>query len=277
VQTVLVVEDDRTTRHLIRGLLEKDGFSVHVAGDGREALTQLDQHEFDLLMIDVWMPGMDGIELLGRLRAERRRPRIVVITADDTPATLLRIVREQAFHVIRKPVHERTLLEIARTALAAPSEPRPIEVVSATPHWVELLVPCEIEAAERIESILGKLDADLPAGVRETVGQAFNELLRNAIEWGGELDPTRMVRISYVRARRALFYRIADPGKGFRLDQLAHSAVGNPDDRPFDHVQVREELGIRAGGFGILMARALVDELVYNESHNEVLFVKYLD
>ncbi len=72
-------------------------------------------------------------------------------------------------------------------------------------------------------------------------------------------------------------YRIADPGRGFNLDALPHAAVGYPPSEPFGHVKVREEKGLRAGGFGILLARSMVDELLYNEARNEVVFVKYLD
>ena len=72
--------------------------------------------------------------------------------------------------------------------------------------------------ADRIQSFVMHLDADLPEEVRESVAQAFRELLTNAIEWGGKLDPTRKVRISCLRAKRMLLYRIADPGEGFDID-----------------------------------------------------------
>ena len=64
---------------------------------------------------------------------------------------------------------------------------------------------------------------------------------------------------------------------GFAIDNLPHAAIGQPDDNPIQHMQVREEKGIRPGGFGLVMVRASVDELLYNEQRNEVVFVKYLD
>ena len=73
-----------------------------------------------------------------------------------------------------------------------------------------------------------------------------------------------------------LLYRIADPGEGFRMDALPHAAISHPDS-PLEHMNVREEKGLRPGGFGLLMVRAKVDELIYNEKQNEVMFVKYLD
>jgi anti-sigma regulatory factor (Ser/Thr protein kinase) len=161
-------------------------------------------------------------------------------------------------------------------ALAAPEGP-PIEVVSARPEWVELLVPCTREAAGRLESVMAHLDANLAPDVRESIAFAFRELLLNAVEWGGKLDPSRTVRIACLRAKRMLMYRIADPGPGFDIDQLPHAAIGQPPSDPIAHMHVREAKGIRPGGFGLLTVRASVDELIHNEQRNEVVFIKYLD
>jgi anti-sigma regulatory factor (Ser/Thr protein kinase) len=150
-------------------------------------------------------------------------------------------------------------------------------VVSARPEWVELVAPCSLDVADRIQEFMLHLDADLPEDVRESMGQAFRELLTNAIEWGGRLDPSQQVRISCLRTRRLRLYRIADPGEGFDLERLAHAAISNPDSDPLEHARVRESLGLRPGGLGLLMTRALVDEVLYNEKRNEVVLVKYLE
>jgi anti-sigma regulatory factor (Ser/Thr protein kinase) len=221
------------------------------------------------------MPRMNGLELLAKLRARKTRPRVVVMTSDDAPETLLKVVREQAFRYVHKPVAAAELLRTVREALKAPDVP-PIEVTSARPDWVELVVPCTREAVERIQLVMAQLDTDLAPELREKVAYAFRELMLNAVEWGGRLDPTRKVRVSYLRARRMILYRIADPGPGFNIEQLPHAAIGQPPDDPIVHMQVREEQGIRPGGFGLLMVRGSVDELLYNEKRNEVVFVKYL-
>jgi CheY-like chemotaxis protein/anti-sigma regulatory factor (Ser/Thr protein kinase) len=277
VPKILIVDDDRTTRHLLALQLRGAGYSVTQAGNGKQAIERVRRQAFDLVLLDVWMPGMDGLELLARLRDEPSRPRVVVMTADDASETLLRAIRQRAYRFLSKPVEPKQLLEVVRSVLAAGPEARPIEVVSARPDWVELLVPCQRESADRIREFLAHLDSDLPDDVRTRVGQAFGELLMNAIEWGGKLDPTQTVRISYIRARRMLLYRIQDPGQGFSFEGLEHSALANPKDRPTEHMLVRESRGLRPGGFGLLMARQLVDELLYNEKQNEVVFIKYLD
>ena len=138
------------------------------------------------------------------------------------------------------------------------------------------MVPCTREAVDRIQAVMAQLEADLAPDVRESIAYAFRELLLNAIEWGGRLDPTRQVRIACLRSPRMLMYRIADPGPGFNIEDLPHAAIGQPPDQPIAHMHVREEKGIRPGGFGLLTVRASVDELLYNEKRNEVVFVKYL-
>ncbi|MGH9384775.1 MAG: response regulator [Vicinamibacterales bacterium] len=272
---ILVVDDDAATRHLITTLLKSAGFTTSVAKDGVQALKTLQAKTFDLLLLDVWMPRMNGLDLLAQLRTRKARPRVVVMTSDDAPETLLKAVRAQAFKYVHKPVDATVLLQTVREVLDAPKAPA-IEVISARPEWVELVVPCTREAVERLTGVMTQLDTDLASDLRESIAYAFRELLLNAIEWGGRLDPKRKVRISYLRARRMLMYRIADPGSGFEIDNLPHAAIGQPADTPIQHMLVREEKGIRPGGFGLLMVRAKVDELLYNEKRNEVVFVKYL-
>jgi two-component system, OmpR family, response regulator len=273
---ILVVDDDRITRHLLRQVLTKAGFTISAAKDGVEALKALRATPFDLILLDVWMPRMTGLDLLAELRSHDTRPRVIVMTSDDTPETLLKAVRDQAVRYVHKPIEPPALIATVREVLAAP-EPLPIEVVSARPEWVEIVCPCSHEAAERIQAVMAQLDTKLPLSLRESLAAAFRELLMNAIEWGGQLDPSRKVRIACLRSRRMLMYRIADPGPGFNIDNLAHAAIGQPPDDPIAHMAVREEKGIRPGGFGLLMVRESVDELLYNEKRNEVVFVKYLD
>jgi anti-sigma regulatory factor (Ser/Thr protein kinase) len=119
--------------------------------------------------------------------------------------------------------------------------------------------------------------AELPNPERHSVGAAFREMLTNAIEHGAGLDPSQQVEISYVRGKRMVTCRISDPGEGFTLDEIPHAAVANPEGDPLRHLEYRNAHGLRPGGFGVLLAQRLVDELVYSEQGNEVILVKYLD
>jgi anti-sigma regulatory factor (Ser/Thr protein kinase) len=152
-----------------------------------------------------------------------------------------------------------------------------IEVISATPNWVELLMSSTREAAEIAQAFVAKLEADLPHELINSIRQALRELLLNAVEWGGKLDPNQKVRIARLRYPRMLLYFVADPGAGFSFEGLAHAAVHQTSAEAIARVAiVRDELGMRPGGFGIAMARAIADELLYNEAQNEVVLIKYL-
>ncbi len=274
-QKILVADDDRTTRFAVSSMLRKAGYAVTAAKDGAEALRNIQRKTFDLAFLDIWMPELTGLEVLARVREGESHPKIIMMTSDATPETVLRAIREQAYEYLGKPFPPKEAVEVAERALKQNASP-PIEVISAKPQWVELLIPCTREAAQRIQSFLMKLEADLPDDLRNTIGLAFRELLFNAVEWGGKLDPNRKVRIAYVRSSRMLLYRVADPGPGFSFKDLTHAAVGQRADEPIAHVNIRDQLGIRPGGFGIAMIRAMADELLYNELQNEVIFIKYL-
>jgi DNA-binding response OmpR family regulator len=275
---VLVVDDDRALRHALSSLLKGAGYVVEQAADGPSGLASLRREAADVMLLDINLPGISGLEVLEQARALPSPPYVVMMTAEGTPETVVRAVQGQAFRYIRKPFAPKAIVDVVADAIsAAPSAALPIEVVSAKREWLEMIVPCTLAVAERVHAIVMQLEADLPEDVRESVAQAFREMLFNAVEWGGKLDPSRKVRISCLRAKRMLLYRIADPGEGFDIEGLVHAAISNPQDDPLRHALVREEQGLRPGGLGLAITQSLVDELIYNQARNEVVFVKYLD
>jgi CheY-like chemotaxis protein/anti-sigma regulatory factor (Ser/Thr protein kinase) len=274
---ILVADDDRTTRILLSETLRAENYTVVAVADGSAALKKLKEGKFDIALLDVWMPRVNGLEVLEKLGDKNGRTKVIIMTSDDAPETLLGAIRAQAYQYIAKPIEPKALVTLIRESLKRREETLPIEVVSARPEWIELLVPCSLEVAERIEGFMAHLKGGLSEDARRAVGQAFHELLLNAVEWGGKLDPSRKVRISFLRAKRMLMYRIADPGPGFKFAELNHAAISHLPDEPTAHDEIRKQKGLRPGGFGLVMAQANVDELLYNEKQNEVVFVKYLD
>ncbi len=272
---VLVVDDDVELCKLITRILEKDDCVVTSVYNGRETLKLLESQRYDVVLLDIGLPDISGLEILSSWRG-RNGTKVIVITADDTAETLLSALRNDAYLYLRKPFSPEQLRELVANAVTSRAEP-PIEVISGKPDWLELSVPCTREAAERIDQFMRQVKIDLPEETREGVAQAFRELLMNAVEWGGALDPTRRVRISLLRTPRMLQYRVSDPGPGFRTEELQHAAISNAPGDMFSHEQVRQEKGLRPGGLGLMMVRAVADELLFNEKHNEVIFIKYLE
>lgn len=277
MSNILVTDDDATTRRMLRGILQKAGYTVATASDGVSALRAIQKKKFDLVLLDIWMPKMTGLGLLGQLQAEKRIPKIMVMTSDQTSDTLLAALRGRVYQFLKKPLDAPTVLSAVENALSTSPEVPTIEVLSANSQWVELMVPCERSVVTRVQSFLMHMDVDLPPDIIERVGYAFRELLNNAIEWGGHLDPNQKVRISYIRTKRMLMYRLDDPGPGFKLEELRHAAINNPQDNPMAHMHEREAKGLRPGGLGLMLSQQLVDELVFNEARNSVVLIKYLD
>lgn len=273
--TVLIADDDSTGRGMYRRVLEFEGCNVLDVESGEQALKILEQHKVDLLLTDVMMSGMDGLELLERARDLYPEIRAIVMTGFKTDEAVIRAFRNKACDFLSKPFHVDELVEAVQSAMSRDPNCQ-IEVISEKPDWIELRVPCDLSAVEPIQKFLSELQGNLPKETRDAIGSVFRELLNNAIEHGGKLDITKKVEVKYIRLKRAIMYSIKDPGEGFDLNQIKHAAVANPDDEPFRHMQVRMEKGLRPGGFGIMLASQTIDELIYNQKHNELIFVKYI-
>ncbi len=143
-----------------------------------------------------------------------------------------------------------------------------------------MLVPAQLVSGE--EALKALMSSSVLQGLyveqslRDNFLTAVREVLWNAIEHGGKLDPLKQIRIDLVHSNRALSCFVKDPGPGFQLKALRHAAINNPEEDAVKHATIREQEGMRPGGYGILLASNFADELIYNEHGNEVLLVKYL-
>jgi DNA-binding response OmpR family regulator len=281
-KTILVVDDDPELQDLVGFALKREGYEVRQALDAFEGLEIIDKEKIDLALVDIMMPKMDGLEMLSRLRAANQDLSVIVMTALSAPEAAVSALRDQASDFLTKPFDLPELLSAVKTVFELAPRDIQIEVLSARPEWIELRVPCDLAAIDPLERLMTQLKTDLPPLTRETVTYAFREMLRNAIEHGGKSDPAQFVEVGYLRSPRIILYRIKDPGEGFTIESLyrdegAIAAFLNPEGDPLQHARVREDEGMRPGGFGILIARDLVDEMIYNEKHNEVILIKYLN
>jgi len=245
------------------------------AASGEEALARLETHTYDVLIADILMPGMDGLTLLGQLRIRHPNLPVVMMTVRNTPEHIIGSLGREAASYLSKPFSRDSLLLTIRSALSTSVNDDDVKILSDKPEWISLEVRCRLTAADRLVQFIRELPNDLEPDQREQIAMAFRELLINAIEHGGHLDPEKRVALSYIRTARSIVYYIRDPGEGFSMDSLAHAAVSTPDD-PVRHIKLRNQMGIRPGGFGMLMTKNFADELMYSRKGNEVIFIKYL-
>jgi len=276
-RAALIVDSGPEINALLESVLTNEGWSIHRVPDNRAVLSVVAANSFDLIVTASKTQGSEDIELLRKIRNVRPHLRLIILTDEWTRGDVIGAMREHAFSYFSGPFHYDALVEMVRWAMNSPCWDDGIEVLSATPEWVQLRARCDAATANRlIQFLRSAKDPEIPEDDREAVTLAFREILLNAMEHGGNFDPRQFVEISYVRAHRAIVCRVKDPGQGFSLEELRHAAINSPVDDLFKHVAVREAQGLRPGGFGLLLSKRLVDELIYNEKGNDVLLVKYL-
>src|SRR6516164_1877700 len=223
----LVVPSGSEVDELLTGILAGESWSIRRAVDNEHALALATTDPFDLIITGRKTLGPDDVELLRKIRSARAHVRLIILTDKFTPGDVIAAMREGAFSYFSAPFNASELAEMVRAAMASPCWDDGIEVLSATPAWVRLAARCDISTADRLVQFLrGVRDPDIPEGIIS----AFKEVLLNAMEYGGNFDPSQHVEISFIRARRAVACRVKDPGQGFSLEELRHSAINSPAD-----------------------------------------------
>jgi CheY-like chemotaxis protein/anti-sigma regulatory factor (Ser/Thr protein kinase) len=273
---ILISHNDPATLRLISSALSGLSCQVETAHGTHDALRHVREQAYDLVVTILQPEGEEDVELLRQMRRVRPRLKLMVLTEDSTPGAVIDSLREHAFSFFSKPFSPGAIAHMVDQALAFPSWDDGIEVLSACPDWITLKMHCRNLTADRVMQFMRELTTDLTDQERQNVGMAFREILLNAIEHGAGQDPLKWIHVSFVRTRHMIIYYVRDPGEGFSFSALPQAAISNPVGDPVHHLAYRAMHGIRPGGFGILMAQELADELIYNEKGNEVLLIKYL-
>jgi len=122
--SILVVDDDADIRTLIEAVLETAGYEVALAADGKEALNKLKRRSYDLVVLDIMMPGMSGYEVLEQIRAmpSRASTPVIVVTAKHDPTGVMREQKGGALDHLAKPFLPEELEEVVARALDANQE-----------------------------------------------------------------------------------------------------------------------------------------------------------
>jgi len=274
-KAAVVVDADRQVIGVLRCVLKCGEWDIVYVTDNATVLELGQNQPLDLIITGARTTGSEDVDLLHKIRRLQPHIRLIILTDESTPADVIASMREGAFSYFSRPFSNEALIEMVRMAVAEPAWDDGIEVISATPEWISVIVRCDTKTADRLVHFFQEI-SDLPDPEKGNVAMAFHELLLNAMEHGGKFDLEQYVEISYVRTRKMIMCRIKDPGKGFALEEIKHAAINNPSYDPILHALFREKQGLRPGGYGVLIAKHLVDELVYSEKGNEVLLVKYL-
>jgi DNA-binding NtrC family response regulator len=130
LNTILVVDDDADTREVLKDRLESLGYRVLTAADGREGLEVLERHNPQLVLLDVEMPGMNGLEVLKQIRRQEQNVTVVMITAYGTIERAVQAMKSGAYDFIPKPFEPDHIALIVAKALERETLKREVEILS---------------------------------------------------------------------------------------------------------------------------------------------------
>jgi len=231
---VLVVDDDPTVREVVAGYLSRAGLTVDEAADGMDALARARHTPPDLVVLDLMLPGLDGLEVLRRLRAERGNLPVVLLTARGEESDRVLGLEVGADDYVTKPFSARELVLRVQSIL------RRATVAPARAADADLLVDGDLRVDPRARTV-GRGGIPLASTSRELdllihllrhPGQAFSrtDLLRQV--WGWEYGDESTVTVHVRRLREKVEPDPAAPqriatvwGVGYRWD--AQPAVGS--------------------------------------------------
>ena len=252
-----------------------DGLLAEVdrAENAAQAIVRLISKPYHLILVDHVAEGEVTDEQIAYMRAlQAIRPE-----SNTTTRKVIEGLRHGAFAYFGRPFEPSAVRDTIAQALCTPNWSDGIELLSAEPDFISVRLRCRLQTADRLARFMKEIPSALTEDDRAELAAAFHEMLLNAIEHGGKLDPDEWVRVARVRTRRTIVYHILDPGEGFSRTDLPHAAISNRPDEPLAHFEVRMEQNMRSGGFGMLITSHSVDEVIYNQQGNEVILIKHLE
>jgi len=225
---VLVVDDERAIRRFLRASLTAHGYIVREAGSGEEALTEVMAQRPDVIILDLWLPGIDGVEVTRRLREWTQTP-IIVLSVRDDEQTKVVALDAGADDYLTKPFGVGELLARVRAALRHVA-PSPADAVFTSGGLT-------VDMARRLVSVDGRpiqltpTEYDLLRVLVANAGQVMThrQLLRQV--WGpGYENDAHLLRVNISNLRRKVEpeparpeYIINEPGVGYRLREITDS------------------------------------------------------
>jgi two-component system, OmpR family, response regulator len=270
-RTVLIVDDERDTNDILASLVQVRGFEPVQLFAGSQVAAAVREHTPDFILLDLMLPDLDGFAVCDQLKRNRETNLIpvIMVTALNDANHRAAGVRVGANGYLTKPfTHEQFFATIDK-ALAWRKE----HENRGTYGEIHFDIRSEATYLSQANDLLSDLFAHTPLTERQIkdLRQAIMEMGGNAIEWGHRKNADLVLQITYRIDPEGITLVIRDQGPGFNPGKLPHAAS---DEDPIGHLDIRNDLGIREGGFGIMLARGLVDEFRYNEKGNEVTLIK---
>src|SRR5271169_5595127 len=119
MHNILIVDDDPGIRQSLKGALEDEGYKTVAVGSGEACLEALEKRGFDVVLLDIWLPGMDGLEALEKIKQAEDGPEVIMISGHGTIETAVRATKLGAFDFLEKPLSLEKTLILLKNAIDA--------------------------------------------------------------------------------------------------------------------------------------------------------------
>ncbi|WP_422930943.1 response regulator [Singulisphaera sp. PoT] len=269
--TALIVEDHPDQAEMVARLLRLHDYEPVVAMTGNSALEMVRSLSPDVVVLDLMLPDINGFDVCRLLRSDRSTMMtpVVMLTALGDDATRTQGFRVGANAYVTKPYGIQDLFNAIDSARAWRANLEEGDMQGE----IHVELNSEVNLLQDLNDFLMTLWRFTPFEDNRVLQlrQAVMEIAQNAIEWGNRHESDRLVNITYRIYEDKVEIIVRDQGNGFDLNNLPHAAGA---DDPFSHLDVRDKLGLRSGGYGLMICKGMVDEMRYNDAGNEVTLIK---
>jgi len=114
---ILIIDDEPGIRSSLRGILEDEGFNVQAVASGEEGLALIKRENFDVILLDIWLEGLDGLEVLKKLKEEEEKAQVIMITGHGSVETAVRAIKQGAYDFLEKPLSLEKVVVTVKNAL----------------------------------------------------------------------------------------------------------------------------------------------------------------
>ena len=262
--TVLVVDDEENIRNVLESVFLGKGYGVIKASNGFEAIKAVEGGGVDLAIIDIKMPGMDGMELLSRIKDHSAQFPVIVMTGFADVETTTKALKAGASDFLSKPFGAQEVFHsVSRLLETRKVHDENRKILPFFNFTIEAAVPSRTGHINGVIHYITEHLKDIElcdSSQLSNIVIALYEAIVNGMKHGNGGDPAKKVRVRAEIGFNEARFTITDEGEGFAIDEIA-----NPTDPKNLY---------RNSGRGIYLMKHFMDEVSYNDQGNEVTLVK---
>jgi DNA-binding response OmpR family regulator len=272
IRKALVVENGGDVGPILAKYLRDKALELTILRESHEAAAWVHEHRPEIVFLDVQLSDADAYAICQDLKLDHQTNRVpvVLLTPLGSPPDRVRGIQVGANSYLCKPFSADQVDKAVREVFAWRDQ---LEN-HGTQGEIHFRLQSDTRHLEELNQLLSSLFrfSGLSRSQITHLITAVREIGLNAIEWGHRNQVDEILTVIYRIDPEKITIIIRDRGPGFDPANVPHAARAED---PLSHLTLRENLGLREGGFGLLVARGLVDELQFNDAGNEARLVKY--